>query len=133
MTKANAYLFYYHLALFSNFTFFLDDPDNGDQFEQRDRRVVIGSNASQTWFTTWLGISMDHTLGLQVRHDAIPEVGLHKTRERTRLSTVRDDTVHETSVGMYYQNHTQSPTPPNRSAVWGELVRPGVQALSPAP
>src|SRR5256712_4253930 len=107
LTTANAYLFYYSLNLFSNFTFFLDDPVNGDQFEQKDRRVVVGGNAAQTWFTTWLGMSMDHTLGLQVRHDAIPAVGLFKTRERSRLRTVRDDTVHETSVGMYYQNQTQ--------------------------
>ena len=107
LTKANAYLFYYYLDLFSNFTFFLDDPVHGDQFEQKDRRVVVGGNAAQTWFTTWLGTSMDHTLGLQVRHDAMPEVGLFKTRERARLSTVRDDTVHETSVGLYYQNQTQ--------------------------
>ncbi len=107
LTTVNAYLFYYYLKLFSNFTFFLDDPVNGDQFEQQDRRVVVGGNAAQTWFTTWLGTSMDHTLGLQVRHDAIPAVGLFKTRERSRLSTVRDDTVHETSVGMYYQNQTQ--------------------------
>lgn len=107
LTTANAYLFYYHLDLFSNFTFFLDDPVHGDQFHQKDRRVVVGSNAAQTWFTAWLGTAMDHTLGLQVRHDAIPAVGLFKTREQTRLSTVRDDTVHETSVGMYYQNQTQ--------------------------
>ncbi len=107
LTTANAYLFYYYLKLFSNFTFFLDDPVNGDQFEQKDRRVVVGGNTAQTWFTTGLGTSMDHTLGLQVRHDAIPAVGLFKTRERSRLSTVRDDTVHETSVGMYYQNQTQ--------------------------
>lgn len=107
LTKANAYLVYYHLALFSNFTFFLDDPDNGDQFEQKDRRVVAGGNTSHTWFTKWLGTSMDHTFGLQIRYDAIPEVGLHKTRERTRLSTVRDDMVDEINVGLYYQNQTQ--------------------------
>jgi hypothetical protein len=107
LTQADAYVVYYYLNLFSNFTFFLDDPDNGDQFEQHDRRVVAGGNASQTWFTRWLGTAMDHTLGLQVRYDAIPAVGLHKTRERMRLSTVRDDDVHETNVGMYYQNQTQ--------------------------
>ena len=107
LTKANAYLVYYHLALFSNFTFFLDDPDNGDQFEQRDRRFVIGTHASHTWFTRWLNASMDHTFGLHIRHDDIPEVGLHKTRQRARLSTVRDDTVDELTVGFYYQNQTQ--------------------------
>ncbi len=107
LTQANAYLVYYRLNLFSNFTFFLDDPVNGDQFEQADRRVVVGGNAAQTWFTTWLGASMDHTIGLQVHHDAMPEVALFQTRERVRLSTTRNDNVHETSVGLYYQNQTQ--------------------------
>jgi outer membrane receptor protein involved in Fe transport len=86
---------------------YLDDPVNGGQFEQADQRVVVGGNVSQTWFTTWLGASMDHALGLQVRHDAIPQVALFHTRERVRLSTTRDDNVHETSVGFYYQNQTQ--------------------------
>ena len=103
LTTANAYMIYCRLNLFSNLTFFLDDPVNEDQIEQADRRVVVGGNVSQTWFTTWLGAAMDHTLGLQVRHDALPEVGLFHTRERIRLNTVRDDTVHETSVGFYYQ------------------------------
>lgn len=107
LTKANAYLVYYHLNLFSNFTFFLDDPVNGDQFEQHDARIVIGGNASHTWFTRWLGASMDHTFGIQIRYDDIPDVSLHKNRQRARLSTVRDDTVHEISTGLYYQNQTQ--------------------------
>ena len=107
LTQAHAYLVYYRLHLFSNFTFFLDDPVNGDQFEQSDRRVVVGGNAAQTWFTAWLGTAMDHTIGLQVRHDAIPEVALFQTLQRDRLSTTRNDNVHETSVGFYYQNQTQ--------------------------
>jgi TonB-dependent Receptor Plug Domain len=107
LTQANAYLTFYRLHLFSNFTFFLDDPVNGDQFEQSDRRVVIGGNVAQTWFSTWLGAAMDHTIGLQVRHDAIPEVALFQTLQRDRLSTARNDDVHETSVGFYYQNQTQ--------------------------
>ena len=41
-TRANAYFVLdYALNLFSNFTYFLDDPDNGDQFEQADRRNVV--------------------------------------------------------------------------------------------
>jgi hypothetical protein len=107
LTQANAYLTYYRLHLFSNFTFFLDDPVNGDQFEQSDQRVVVGGNAAQTWFTTWLGTTMDHTIGLQVRHDAIPEVALFQTLRRDRTGTTRNDKVHETSVGFYYQNQTQ--------------------------
>ncbi len=107
LTQANAYLTYYRLHLFSNFTFFLDDPVNGDQFEQSDQRFVVGGKAAQTWFTTWLGRAMDHTIGLQVRHDAIPEVALFQTLRRDRIGTTRNDDVHETSIGFYYQNQTQ--------------------------
>src|SRR5215470_12283506 len=107
LTTANAYLVFYRLNLFSNFTFFLDDPVNGDQFEQADRRVVVGGNAAQTWFTTWLGKAMDHTIGLQVRYYAIPEVALFQTLQRDRIGTTRNDNVHETDVGFYYQNQTQ--------------------------
>ncbi|HEY7493574.1 MAG TPA: TonB-dependent receptor plug domain-containing protein, partial [Candidatus Tectomicrobia bacterium] len=106
-TRANAYVVSYKLNLFSNFTFFLDDQANGDQFEQADRRMVAGGNVAHTWSTDLLGKSLEHTLGVQVRHDAIPEVGLHKTRQRTRLSTVRGDDVAETSLGLYYRQQTR--------------------------
>jgi hypothetical protein len=48
-TRANAYVNYYDLDLFSNFTFFLDDPVNGDQIEQIDRRIYAGVNLSQQY------------------------------------------------------------------------------------
>jgi hypothetical protein len=107
LTTANAYFVSYRLNLWSNFTFFLQDPVHGDQMEQADRRFVGGGNAAQTWFTTWLGDTMDHTVGLQVRHDAIPQVALFHTEDRVRLLTQSEDTVHETDVGFYYQNNTQ--------------------------
>ncbi len=47
-TRVEAYGFDYGLDLFSNFTYFLDDPAHGDQFEQRDERFVMGGRASHT-------------------------------------------------------------------------------------
>src|SRR5260370_37688830 len=41
-TKANAYVIRSSLQLFNDFTYFLDDPVNGDQFRQIDRRTVYG-------------------------------------------------------------------------------------------
>jgi len=42
--KVHTYGQYYQLDLFSNFTFFLNDPINGDAIEQSDRnRMVSGS------------------------------------------------------------------------------------------
>ena len=42
-TKVLAYGMDYGLDLFSNFTYLLNDPVNGDQFEQVDRRRVFGA------------------------------------------------------------------------------------------
>ena len=48
VTKANAYVIASHLDLFSDFTYFLNDPVHGDQFEQRDRRVTEAINLSHS-------------------------------------------------------------------------------------
>ncbi len=37
------------LNLWSNFTYFLDDPVNGDQFEQADERWIFGGSVAKTW------------------------------------------------------------------------------------
>ncbi len=103
-TRLDAYVIYYHLDIFSNFTFFLDDPVNGDQFEQFDRRVVLGGSLTHTWETEILGRKVTETVGLQTRNDFIPEVGLFKTRKKKRLSTVRGDSVEESSIALYQRN-----------------------------
>ena len=106
VTQANAYLVRSKLSLFSNFTYFLDDPVNGDQFMQPDSRVFWGMNASHTWLGNWNGREVENTIGLQVRNDNIFN-GLFKTRQRETLSTVRQDHVTEGSLGVYFQNRTQ--------------------------
>jgi hypothetical protein len=107
LTKANAYVIGYGLDLFSNFTYFLDDPENGDQFEQVDRRVVGGGRITHQWLGTLFGASAKNMVGLDVRHDHIGDVGLYRTRERERLSTVRDDRVFQTSAGVFAQSTIQ--------------------------
>ncbi len=48
LTKVNLYGIYYSLDLFSDFTYFLNDPVNGDQFEQAEKRYIIGGDISRT-------------------------------------------------------------------------------------
>jgi len=106
-TRANAYVVYSGLNLFSNFTFFLDDPVKGDQFEQVDERYIFGGNVSHNWESDWpFGFTAEHELGLQLRHDHIPAVALHKTQDRQRWQTTRDDNVEEFSFGAFYRNET---------------------------
>lgn len=106
-TKVSVYASYYRLNLFSNFTYFLDNPERGDQFEQADRRLYGGARISHEWFTNWFGRRTVNTVGADVRHDQILEVGLYNTVARQRWNTVRDDIIAESSVGIYFENETQ--------------------------
>lgn len=101
-TRANAYVTYYDMDLFSNFTFYLEDPINGDQIEQVDRRVYSGVNLSHTYRGDWA----DHTLGFQFRNDNIYDLRLNRTRQREHLETVRQDDVDQQSFSLYYVNET---------------------------
>lgn len=111
-TEANAYIVRSDLKLFSNFTYFLDDPVNGDQFEQSDRRVVSGANLEHTWAAKLGGLDVANSVGLQLRNDHIA-VGLFGTRARERLATTRSDRVIETSAGVFFEN----------VAYWTKLLR----------
>ncbi|HUJ12171.1 MAG TPA: TonB-dependent receptor [Thermoanaerobaculia bacterium] len=100
LTKVDAYAIGYRLDLFSNFTYFLEDPINGDQFEQLDHRIVLGGRTTHQWF--W-GKS-ENLIGADIRHDHIGEIGLFHTRDRERLDTIRLDRVFETSSGVFAQS-----------------------------
>jgi hypothetical protein len=82
-TKLMAYGFYYDLDLFSDFTYYLYDPNKGDQFEQQDRRWVAGLDARHTIFSQWLGRKVETTFGLQLRNDWVHN-GLYRTEDRVR-------------------------------------------------
>ena len=101
-TQVTLYGLYYDLNLFSNFTYFLDDPVHGDQFEQQDARFVFGGAAQRSWITD----NMTNTVGLQVRSDNIRN-GLFHTERRVRLSADNFDHTLETSASLYYQNETR--------------------------
>jgi len=91
----------YHLDLFSNFTYDLDDPVNGDQFEQLDDRRIYGLGGSLQRANSIGAFAGTLTAGLQLRYDDIATVGLYHTVERERLSTVRQDSVEQSGLGLY--------------------------------
>jgi hypothetical protein len=99
--RASAYAISYDLDLFSNFTYLLDDPTSGDQFEQVDDRSVAGAEVAYTFGER---SSSRHTFGGSLRRDDISAVGLFHTEQRQLLGTVREDSVDELSIGVYYSN-----------------------------
>jgi len=82
-TQIMAYGFYYYLNLFSDFTYYLDDPVKGDQFEQQDSRFVAGIDARHTIFSEWFGRHVENTFGAQIRNDWVRN-GLYRTENRQR-------------------------------------------------
>lgn len=100
--QANAYAIRYRLDLWSNFTYLLDRPLLGDQFEQVDKRWVYGGELLRDDDLQWAGISYHNRFGLQLRYDDIGEVGLYQTRQRSRLGTVRVDAIDESSAALFW-------------------------------
>jgi hypothetical protein len=114
-TKIMAYGFYYDLDLFSDFTYYLTDPNHGDQFEQQDRRWVGGLDARHTIVSQWFDHDVENTFGLQARNDWIDN-GLYQTEDRARVekldsatgallpATTEADYFTDTEVGIYAEN-----------------------------
>jgi hypothetical protein len=106
-TNAVAYWIDYELNLFSNFTYDLNDPVHGDQFEQADDRDVYGMKVTHRWMANWGGLATENEVGVQGRFDDIHTIGLFHTQDRERLSTTRLDRVKQGSVAAFFQNDTQ--------------------------
>jgi hypothetical protein len=98
---------HYYLNLYSDFTYFLDNPEDGDQFRQKDDRYIGGLHGSDTWIGK-LGddATMENTLGFQVRNDVI-DLSLSNTEHREVLNVVRADSVLVSNISPYYDNKVQ--------------------------
>ena len=97
---ALAYAHYYKFKLISNFTYFLDDPVHGDEFEQRDSRFVLGGRIDKKFAFT-LGVPVELLVGADTRTDLIAPVGLYRTEFGQIWTTVRQDRVDEESAGVF--------------------------------
>jgi outer membrane receptor protein involved in Fe transport len=91
----------YELNLLSNPTYFLNDPINGDEIEQEDRRSILGAIARRDWDTSWGNRLVFPTVGAELRYDKVDELNLFNTVARQRVGSVREDEAQELSVGIF--------------------------------
>jgi hypothetical protein len=103
--KLAAFAYRYDLDLFSNFTYFLDDPEHGDQFEQTDERLVFGASVESERELELFGRDLHLAWGLSLRGDDI-ENGLFHTAARERLATTRADSIRQYSGGPWAEART---------------------------
>lgn len=102
--QMSAYAVHSKLDLYSNFTYFLNDPVNGDQIDQSEKRTMLGVNLSKSWLGELAGLPMENKLGIQTRYDKLSPVALYNTVRTQRISMVRSDKVEESSAGLYGEN-----------------------------
>jgi hypothetical protein len=121
-----AYAGTYRFNLFSNFTLYLRDPDNGDEIEQVDRRIFYGGRFSYRIVRELGRVTFDATIGGDARGDDI-HGELWYTAHRQQLAAVRNDDMHETLMGAFV-NEEVTPLPWLRADVGGraDLISFGV-------
>ncbi len=100
--NAQAWVFFYSLDIFNNFTLYEFDPINGDEIEQSDKRGAAGSHLNYRRNYTIFDLPTETFVGFSSRTD-IARVGLFNTVKRTRLSTQQNSQIHQTSLAWYAQ------------------------------
>jgi hypothetical protein len=100
--KNQVYYSQTHFDLHTNFTFFLEDPVNGDEKRQKEGRTLIGYNGSYNHIS-YLGTATITTeAGLQLRSDMTKNSELSHTLDRfTLLNRIKLGDITELSVSPY--------------------------------
>ena len=91
---------YYTLNLFNNFTFFLNDPENGDEINKRDPRLLGGIDAQYQHQSKPFGVSLISTAGFQYRIDT-PRVVLGTSIQRHPTGRTQDVSIVEQSYAPF--------------------------------
>ncbi|QXP74807.1 TonB-dependent receptor plug domain-containing protein [Tenacibaculum sp. AHE15PA] len=95
---SNVFYSNYNFNLFSNFTFFLDDPINGDQIKQTENRDIYGFNTQFKKKTKLSNTPVTVTFGTGLRADIINNLELSHTLQRKQvLDEIQLGAVHQTN------------------------------------
>ncbi|WP_422360021.1 TonB-dependent receptor [Reichenbachiella sp.] len=94
----------YDFELYSNFTFFLEDPINGDQIRQKESRQIL--MATSEWNRSFdLGSHESFLkIGGSIRNDEVNDVELSHTANRiTTLEQIQLGDINEANLSAYAQ------------------------------
>lgn len=99
-TTLNANIFYsnYQFELYSNFTFFLEDPVNGDQIRQKENRDIYGLNAELNHKMN--GNQLQFGFGFRADETIDSELSHTKNRQQT-LERIKMGDINQTNIFSY--------------------------------
>jgi len=99
-------LFYsrYNFELYSNFTFFKEDPVNGDQIRQKEGRNIFGYNLNWQMDHHFANKKAQFSSGLQLRYDDINNIELSRTKNRSQVTeAMMHGNINELNTGLFVQ------------------------------
>lgn len=100
--KSQVYASRYNFELYSNFTFFKDDPINGDQIRQKENRLLSGLNSYYSKKITAGRIDAEFNAGFQLRYDDIDNLELSGTKNRVITTRpIQNGNINELNAGIY--------------------------------
>ncbi len=92
----------YDFSLFSNFTFYLNDPINGDQIRQQEGRWIYGYKSNYSTSSIFLGKDLKTEIGGGLRYDVIDNIALSHTVKRNFISDVKRGDIHQANLNAYW-------------------------------
>jgi hypothetical protein len=99
--EQQAYAIHYDFNLYSNFTFFLNDPINGDQIQQKESRMIYGYQATYLRNGSWLSSDLVTEAGAGFRYDDVSDIALYHTVRRTFLNDIQRGDLREGNYHAY--------------------------------
>jgi outer membrane receptor protein involved in Fe transport len=91
----------YYMSLINNPTYILNNPVQGDEFEQEDKRALFGGSLRNEHEGELFGIPVTGRIGSDIRFDDVGELNLFNTVSRTRTGSIREDEAEELSIGVF--------------------------------
>lgn len=92
----------YDFSLYSNFTFFLNDPINGDQIHQQEGRWIYGYKSSFAASGQLFGKDLKTEIGGGFRYDVINDIALSHTVKRAFLDDVKRGDIRQANLNAYW-------------------------------
>jgi outer membrane receptor for Fe3+-dicitrate len=101
--KTSAFYSRYNFQLYSNFTFFLNDPVNGDQIKQEEHRNLAGFNTVLHKNYSLNNADLKFQAGTGVRYDDVNNVELsHTLNRKETLENIMLGDVNETNIYGFF-------------------------------
>lgn len=101
--ETQAYYSKYLFNLYSNFTFYLNDPINGDEINQAEKRSIYGFNSKITTKALLGNLNLNSIYGAGIRYDATGNSQLTNVTKRVFRNNIKLGDINEYNTFAFIQ------------------------------